>query len=338
MFKFKVLRVLVPGFLLGAALFSFSTATLAKRPVKDPGNTTTDSHCLTGKEFNWLSKSYMEELQLIDPNLTLSDVKTILDSAGECATLDQYALAIQQYSDSLSTGEVVVSNQAPVISGSAATSIVEGDFYLFTPAASDAEGDALTFAVQNLPSWAQFDANTGSVLGVPLTDHVGSYQDIIISVSDGHSTSSLPAINIDVTGLPVSAVPSPVLSEIAGYTVYLGTAPDNLPDSIQLDVGNAADVQADNTLSAENTYYLYIMPRDVSGNSVALTGTDVVGYRVYIGDSSNSLAPVTNFSSGVDRVYWVNQLVAGTYFVSITAYDKYGNETPLSNIARFELI
>jgi hypothetical protein len=338
MLKFKTLRVLVPSFLFGVALLSFSSGVQAKRPVKNSDSITTDSQCLTGKEFNWLAKAYLEELQQIDSGLTLSDVKTILDSAGECATLDQYALSIQQYSDSLSADEVVVSNEAPVISGSAASSVVEGEFYMFTPAASDAEGDALTFSVQNLPSWAQFDTNTGSILGVPMTSHVGSYQDVVISVSDGQSTSSLPAINIDVTGLLVSAEASPLLTEIAGYTVYVGTTPDNLPDTIQLDVGNGVDVQADNILSAENTYYLYILPRDVSGNSVALANTDVVGYRVYIGDASNNLAPVTNFSSGVDKVYWVNQLVAGTYFVSITAYDKYGNETPLSNVARFELI
>lgn len=338
MLNFKSLRVIVPSIMLGVILSSFSINVQAKPPAKNQDNASGDSQCLSGKEFNWLAKAYLEELQQTDPDLTLSDVKTILDSAGDCATLEQYALAIQQYRESLSTDEVVVSNEAPVISGSAASSIVEGEFYLFTPAASDADGDTLTFSVQNLPAWAQFDTKTGSILGVPMTADTGSFQDIIISVSDGQSTSSLSAFSIDVTGLQVSAEANPVLAEIAGYTVYVGTTPDNLPDSIQLDVGSGVYVQADNTLTAENSYYLYIMPRDVSGNQVVLTDTDLAGYRVYIGDASDNLVPVTNFSSGVDKVYWINQLVTGTYFVSITAYDNYGNETPLSNIARFELI
>lgn len=338
MVMFKSLYVIVPSFLLGVALFTFSFNGQAKRPVKNQDGTTADSQCLSGKEFNWLAKAYLEELQQIDSGLTLTDVKSVLESSGSCATLDEYALAIQQYSDELTGNDPVITNAAPVITGAAATSVVQGEFYLFTPTASDMEGDALTFSVQNLPAWTKFDANTGSILGVPMLADLGLYQNIVISVSDGQSTSSLSAITIDVTELLVSGEPSPVLTGIAGYTVYVGTAPDNLPDAIQLDIVNSMDVQSNNTLSINNTYYLYIVPRDVNGNSMVLSNTDVGGYRIYIGNTSNELAPITNFAGGVDKMYWVNQLVAGTYFVSISTYDNNGNETPLSNVARFDLI
>lgn len=334
MLKFEALRVLVPGVFLGVVLSFYSLNTQAKRPVKNPDNTTTDSQCLSGKEFNWLAKAYLTELQQLDSSLALSDVKLVLKSAGDCASPDEYTSVIQQYSDSLTEA----ANESPLINGSAPTSIIAGDFYLFTPVASDAEGDSLTFSVQNLPSWAQFDKNIGSILGVPMTADVGPYQDIVISVSDGQAISSLPSINIDVAGMLVSGVASPVLNEIEAYTIYFSNALDTQPDAIQLDVGNGVDVQTNNTLSVANTYYLHIMPRDANGNSIVVSDEDIAGYRIYIGNTSDSLLPVTNFDGGVDKFYWVNQLSAGTYFVSITTYDHNGNETPPSNIARFDLI
>ena len=109
MIKFKALQVLVPSVLLGIALSSFSLNAQAKRPVKNSDSTTTDSQCLSGKEFNWLAKAYLVDLQQLDSSLTLTDVKSVLNSTGSCATLDEYTLAIQEYSDALTTNEPVVS-------------------------------------------------------------------------------------------------------------------------------------------------------------------------------------------------------------------------------------
>lgn len=89
-------------------------------------------------------------------------------------------------------------NTAPFIAGTPTTTIEQGYAYSFVPSASDADGDALTFLISNKPSWATFDAGTGALTGTPTADDVGEYPDIIISVSDGTVTSSLPAFYINV--------------------------------------------------------------------------------------------------------------------------------------------
>ena len=53
------------------------------------------------------------------------------------------------------------SNSAPTISGTPPTAIKISELYSFAPSASDANGDNLTFSIQNMPRWASF-VNRGS--------------------------------------------------------------------------------------------------------------------------------------------------------------------------------
>jgi hypothetical protein len=104
----------------------------------------------------------------------------------------------------------------PVISGAPATSATGGVAYSFQPTASDADGDPLTFAVANLPSWAAFSTATGRLTGTPTSSMAGlSFAGIAISVSDGTFSTSLPAFAITVaapntaptlSGSPATAV------------------------------------------------------------------------------------------------------------------------------------
>jgi hypothetical protein len=96
----------------------------------------------------------------------------------------------------------------PQISGSPATSIIAGHSYVFTPTASDPDGDALTFSIANMPDWASFDAATGLLMGTPPPGAVGSYANISISVSDGQSSVALPPFSIEVeAALAISGTP-----------------------------------------------------------------------------------------------------------------------------------
>src|SRR5688572_28383160 len=56
-------------------------------------------------------------------------------------------------------------NAAPTMTGTPGSTAVVGQAYSFQPAAADANGDALTFTVANLPSWAAFNAQTGRISG-----------------------------------------------------------------------------------------------------------------------------------------------------------------------------
>jgi len=96
-------------------------------------------------------------------------------------------------------------NRSPIISGSPAPSIVEGQAYSFAPTASDPDGNALTFSIGNRPAWASFDATSGRLSGTPPVGSAAAYAGIQISVSDGSLSASLAAFTITV--LPANRAP-----------------------------------------------------------------------------------------------------------------------------------
>ena len=91
---------------------------------------------------------------------------------------------------------VQAANVAPTISGTPPSSVVVGFRYRFVPAARDANGDRLRFAIANKPAWASFDSATGRLTGAPAA--TGWYSNIVIKVSDGRISRSLPAFSIQV--------------------------------------------------------------------------------------------------------------------------------------------
>ncbi|HEY6924414.1 MAG TPA: putative Ig domain-containing protein [Steroidobacteraceae bacterium] len=114
-------------------------------------------------------------------------------------------------------------NTPPKITGTPATSVRAGSAYSFQPAASDADGNKLTFAIANKPAWANFSTTTGQLGGTPGTTNIGSYANIAISVSDGTNTVSLPAFTLQVTAPPASSAP-PTISGTPATTAQAGTA------------------------------------------------------------------------------------------------------------------
>jgi hypothetical protein len=134
-------------------------------------------------------------------------------------------------------------NSAPRITGAPTTTVLQGNAYLFTPSATDADGNPLTFSVANLPGWATFNSSTGRISGTPTAAQVGTYSNITISVSDGSATASLPSFSIQVVALatgsvtlswtpPTSNTDGSPLNDLAGYRVYWGTSPTSLSNSV----------------------------------------------------------------------------------------------------------
>jgi len=113
-------------------------------------------------------------------------------------------------------------NTPPKITGTPATSVAAGSTYSFQPAASDADGNKLTFAIGNKPAWANFSTTTGHLSGTPGTTSVGTYANILISVSDGTNTVSLPAFTIQVNVPPATATP-PTITGTPATTAQVGT-------------------------------------------------------------------------------------------------------------------
>jgi len=122
-------------------------------------------------------------------------------------------------------------NSSPTIAGSPASATMFGEMYEFVPNASDPDGDTLSFAVQNKPKWASFLSSTGKLYGQPTLADVGEYNDIVISVSDGSSSVSLPAFAVAVTESALGSVTlswvaptqnsdGSALTDLAGYKIY----------------------------------------------------------------------------------------------------------------------
>ena len=128
-------------------------------------------------------------------------------------------------------------NNPPTISGSPPTGVTVGSAYSFTPKASDPNGQALTFSIQNKPSWASFSSTTGGLSGAPSAAQVGTYGGIVISVSDGQLSASLAPFAIKVVApLTISGSPSTQVTSGNAYSFLpttSGPAGSTLTFSIQ---------------------------------------------------------------------------------------------------------
>jgi len=91
-------------------------------------------------------------------------------------------------------------NGAATIVGTGPSSIVAGQTYSFTPIVvdNDTPASALKFSISSKPGWASFNASTGTLSGTPATKDIGSYDNILIAVSDGTNTSFLDVFSIEV--------------------------------------------------------------------------------------------------------------------------------------------
>ena len=137
-------------------------------------------------------------------------------------------------------------NHTPTIRGTPGTSVTAGTAYSFQPTGADADGDTLTYSIQNMPSWANFNTSNGRLSGTPGTGNAGSFSNIIISVSDGDNTASLPSFGITVSQAaangsavlswtpPTQNTDGSSLSNLAGYRIVYGTSSTNLSRTIEI--------------------------------------------------------------------------------------------------------
>ena len=136
-------------------------------------------------------------------------------------------------------------NDPPTISGAPPTSVNATSAYSFQPNGSDPDGDTLTYSIQNRPSWATFNTSTGRLSGTPTAAQAGSYANIVISVSDGAASASLPAFAITVaqptTGSatlswtpPTQNTDGSSLTDLAGYRIVYGTSATTLNQLIEI--------------------------------------------------------------------------------------------------------
>jgi hypothetical protein len=166
-------------------------------------------------------------------------------------------------------------NRAPTFSGTPAATATVGAPYSFRPTASDPDGNTLGFSIQNRPSWASFSTSNGTLSGTPTA--TGTHSNIIISVSDGRITRSLPAFAITVSA---AAQPSPgsatlswtapmqntdgsTLTNLAGYRIHYGTSASMLSQTVQISNAGLTTYVIENL--EPGTYYFAVRAYSSSG-------------------------------------------------------------------------
>jgi nitrite reductase/ring-hydroxylating ferredoxin subunit len=232
-------------------------------------------------------------------------------------------------------------NRLPTLSGEASATVKVSQTYSFKPAAIDADGDNLTYAIQNKPSWATFDASTGRLQGTPAASHVGTFGNVIISVSDGKASTSLPAFTIGVVAPGRQALTNPVVRGGANATPTISGSPVTsvLVGSAYNFQPLAKDTDGDTlTWSIENkpswatfsTTTGRLIGKPASGNAgsfknIVVTVTD--------GKSSASLAP---FSIAVGNKQLAD--VSGSASLSWVAPTENIDGSPLGNLAGYRIM
>lgn len=132
-------------------------------------------------------------------------------------------------------------NQKPVISGSPATSILEGENYQFKPSANDPDNEVLIFSISGKPSWLSFDHTTGLLTGSPGNNDVGTSGSIVISVSDSSDSAALPGFSIQVKDVNLDPIisGSPPATINQGETfVFIPNASDPDDDKLTFSISN----------------------------------------------------------------------------------------------------
>jgi hypothetical protein len=155
-------------------------------------------------------------------------------------------------------------NQGPAINGTPPSIASSGVAYSFTPTVTDPDSKVFRFDISGQPGWADFDVLTGELSGTPDQADVGIYSNIVISVSDGMASASLPAFAIEVvesrsaTGSAALKWTPPIENEdgtplvnLAGYRIYWGRDGESLSNSVQINNPSVTRYVVDNLVPGD---------------------------------------------------------------------------------------
>ncbi|MDX1406435.1 MAG: putative Ig domain-containing protein [Woeseiaceae bacterium] len=211
-----------------------------------------------------------------DYRQTMDDVILMMLTSGA-----QSSTMIDEVNDTVRIASGVVNdpqdgNSPPSISGTPPASVTKDTLYSFTPVASDADGDTLTFSFSGLPAWITTrNTSTGRISGTPGDAQVGTYTGIVISVSDGQSSASLGPFSITVNATSLGSATlswqpptqyedgTPLGNNLAGFKIYWGTTPGSYSNSVTLNNPGLTTYVVENL--APGTYEFVATAYDVSG-------------------------------------------------------------------------
>jgi hypothetical protein len=155
-----------------------------------------------------------------------------------------------------------------------------GSAYSITPTVSNPAGGTLTYSIQNKPTWLTFSTSSGQLTGTPTAANAGTFSNIVISVSNGSSSASLPGFTITVNQasngtatLDWTAVTQNLdgttLTNLAGYNIHYGTSASSLTQVIQVSNPSLTAYVVSNLSSG--TWYFGVAAYTTGGTEGALS-------------------------------------------------------------------
>ena len=211
------------------------------------------------------------------------------------ASLPAFSLVVQPMND-----------PGPVISGTPPRSAVVGKAYAFQPGVRNDYGLRITFQIYNPPAWLTLNSATGYLSGTPRQQDIGTYTQIVESVTDGYKRGTLQAFNLTVAAAAGAVSPPPKQPTPAP------PSPPSLP-------GATASVSLQWQPPTQNT------------DSSPLT--DLAGYHIYYGSDPQSLDSSIKIGNPGIAAYVVDNLQAGAWYFAVAAYNTDGVEGELSDVA-----
>lgn len=216
-------------------------------------------------------------------------------------------------------------NNAPTIQGTPATVARVDEFYAFQATATDKDGDSLRFSIVNKPSWAAFDTAHGYLSGYPTPTDAGTETyNIVISVSDGTSSASLPPFSIlvlEADNLPPVISGKPPAEAVVGQAYsFKPTASDPEGQTLLFTVTNRPRWASFNTATGR----LYGQP---GAADVGVYGN----IRITVSDGTSSAAlpafsiTVVETTTGSVTLSWTppTQNVDGTALLDLAGFVIY---------------
>jgi len=191
------------------------------------------------------------------------------------------------------------------IYGTPTTSVIATRYYGFQSWATDTDHKAVTYSIQNKPSWATFNTRYGHLYGTPAAGNVGTYSNIVITASDGISSASLKAFAITVK-------PNGSTTTTGGGGTGTGTG------------------SGGGTTSTTGSATVTWTPPALNTDGSALT--NLAGYTINYGTSSSNLSSEVKVSTTGVTSYVIDNLPAGTYYFGVTAYSSSGQTSSVSNV------
>jgi hypothetical protein len=189
----------------------------------------------------------------------------------------------------LSISTVTHAATAPSIFGTPTTSVMATRWYGFQAWSTDPNHRPVVYSIKNKPVWATFNTQYGHLYGIPPVGDVGTYANIVVSVSDGLAQASLPAFSIQVTSNgatgsggttgsgaatlswhpPTQNTNGSAITGLAGYRIKYGTSATSLTKSVQLANPGLTSYVVESL--APGTYYFGIAAYTSSGAQSALS-------------------------------------------------------------------